>query len=99
MLYFKFILLFFLFIFTLLGKNYREHVAEIATKNSVDVTTAKENAAKSATFFTKAPECVIGMYIHQSQGSYTIIFLLFRDVHFLPTYNNRLISVHHLVYL
>ena len=67
----------------MLGKNYREHVAEIATKNSVDVTTAKENAAKSATFFTKAPECVIGMYIHQSRGSYTIIFLLFHDVHFL----------------
>jgi 2-keto-4-pentenoate hydratase/2-oxohepta-3-ene-1,7-dioic acid hydratase in catechol pathway len=42
------------------GKNYREHVAEIAVKNAADAVSATKDAAKCATFFTKAPECVIG---------------------------------------
>ena len=46
----------------LLGKNYREHVSEIAIKNADDARIANKDATKSATFFTKAPECVIGMY-------------------------------------
>ena len=69
------------------GKNYNEHVAEIAVKNSVDAASAKKDATKCATFFTKAPECVIGTSLppppHLCISSYYHALNLFH--HYLDT--------------